>query len=213
MSRLSQRLVKKGFQPRHAAEVGVYSVASSNVADYVQAGVRCTLVEPLPSSVARLREEWGELPNVSLHAVAAADQPGMVVLTDHAGSSYVSTLPTSPAHGRTAQGSHIVPALTFDSLDDGTIDLLSTDAEGSEWFVIKHMRSRPTVLSVETHGRRYRNPFLREIEDWTLRNGYQVWYRDKSDTVYVRDIAVTPSERAGRMAFDLWLAARRVRYA
>ena len=44
-------LSKKGFQPTHVAEVGVYLPETSNVYDYIKLGIKCTLVEPDPKSV------------------------------------------------------------------------------------------------------------------------------------------------------------------
>lgn len=80
----------------------------------------------------------------------------------------------------------IVEGKTFDSLDDETIDLLSVDVEGSEWFVLERLRSRPRVITLETHGARYRNPYLDEIESWFAVNGYALLYRTSSDSTYVK---------------------------
>ena len=66
-----------------------------------------------------------------------------------------------------------------------TIDLISIDAEGSEWFVIKNMKSRPTVISIETHGGMYVNPYLGDLLNWMLENDYILWYKDGSDSVFV----------------------------
>ncbi|MBK8554209.1 MAG: FkbM family methyltransferase [Ignavibacteria bacterium] len=72
-------------------------------------------------------------------------------------------------------------------MDDGTIDLLSVDIEGGEWFVVKHLVSRPDVISIETHWKNYSNPYLKEINEWMSDNDYQIWYIDKSDTVYFKN--------------------------
>ena len=86
-----------------------------------------------------------------------------------------------------------VNASTFNTLDDGTIDVLSVDTEGSEWWVIKHLVSRPAVVSVETHGGAYVNPFLAEIETWMKEQGYRLWYKGKTDSVYLREEALSIS--------------------
>ncbi len=59
-----------------------------------------------------------------------------------------------------------VGCVRFDEIDDGSIDLLSVDTEGSEWYVLKYLKSRPLVISVETHGKSYLNPFFGEISAW-----------------------------------------------
>jgi len=38
--------------------------------------------------------------------------------------------------------------------------------------VLKHLVSRPKVISIETHGKYYLNPFLTEITQWMEREGY-----------------------------------------
>ena len=48
------------------------------------------------------------------------------------------------------------------------------------------MKSRPKVISIETHGKFYVNPFIDKITKWVLDNGYKVWFKDKSDTVYYK---------------------------
>lgn len=186
-----RRLTAKGFTPRHVAEVGVYHPDMSNVYDYVLQGVRCTLVEPEPESIRRIRACFGARANVTLHPVAAYKTCGPLRLTKREASTFVSDLAQSPAIANDGcapgTGTEItVDAVTFDRLDDGTIDLLSVDIEGSEWFVIQHLVSRPAVISVETHGGAYRNPHLSEIRDWMQREGYVLWYQDNSDSVYVR---------------------------
>lgn len=80
----------------------------------------------------------------------------------------------------------IVESKTFDKIDDGTIDLISIDIEGGEWYVLKHMKSRPSVISIETHWKNYTNPFMKEISEWMKNNDYLTWYIDKSDTVYFK---------------------------
>ena len=76
-------------------------------------------------------------------------------------------------------------AKLFNEIDDGTIELISIDTEGSEWFAIKNMISRPVVISLETHGGMYTNPYLEELEKWMQDNHYTLWYKDKSDSVFV----------------------------
>ena len=79
-----------------------------------------------------------------------------------------------------------VECKVFSDIDDGTIDLLSIDIEGGEWYVLKHVVSKPKVISIETHGKFYTNPFLAQIQHWLQNNNYTEWYKDKSDTVYVQ---------------------------
>ena len=210
--------VRKGFLPAHVAEVGVYRPAASNIYDFIQAGIRCTLVEPDPASIEHIRQCFAANQNVTLHPVAVYDTNGKLELIHRGASTFVANLASSPAivnDGYTLdhRDKFTVEATTFDRLDDGTIDLLSVDTEGSEWFVIKHMKSRPAIISLETHGAAYVNHYLGEITAWMRQNNYRVWYKDKTDSVFARRdrIAVTFTDTLRLASMDLYLALRRQR--
>jgi FkbM family methyltransferase len=216
--RIYRELSAKGFKPEHVAEVGVYNPGASNLSDYIARGVRCTLVEPDPASVGRIKSHLGQHENVTLHPVAVYDFNGEVSLIQQLASTYVSELTQSPVivndgYAPSVEDRFTVRAVTFDKIDDGSIDLLSVDVEGSEWFVIKHMVSRPAVISVETHGALYINPYMREISGWMRRNGYDVWYKGKTDSVYVKrgSISVSGIDRMRLMVMDAYLFLRRAR--
>lgn len=189
--KLFKKLTAKGFTPEHVSEVGVYIPESSNIYDYIKHGIRTTLVEPDPKSIKRIEAIFGNQPNVTLHPVAAFDFNGPLQLADREASTFVSTLEASPAivnDGYVVDDNDCftVDSVTFDRIDDGTIDLISIDTEGSEWFVLKYMSSLPAVISIESHGAAYTNPYLAEIRDWMRDKGYVLFYRDKSDSVYVQ---------------------------
>src|SRR5262249_53222350 len=65
-----------------------------------------------------------------------------------------------------------VEGITFDMIDSGDIDILLVDVEGAEYFVIKHLRSRPKIIVLETHYGNYRNPYMSEIDHWMATNDY-----------------------------------------
>lgn len=217
MARLHARLSKKGFAPDHVAEVGVWNPELSNVLEYIEEGIRCTLVEPDPEAARKIRERFGDAPHVTLHQVAVFDRSGRVDLFRLAQSTFVAEV-ESPAvvnegYVPDPEDRLTVEARTFDEIDDGSIDLLSVDVEGSEWFVLKHMVSRPAVLSLETHGARYVNPHLPRIERWLRTNAYTVWYRTKTDSVFVREgtLPITVRDRLRLRCTDASLALRRAR--
>lgn len=188
---LHDAVTAAGLPVTHACEVGVYLPDTSNVLGWIEDGVRTTLVECDPEIVTRLRARWGDRPTVRIEPVAVADEPGTLTLYRTGASTFGSNVPSSPAlvndaYRPDARDAFTVPAVTFDTIDDGTIDVLSIDIEGGEWFVLKHLASRPQVISVETHGKHYANPFQAQIDAWMATNGYAAWYRDRSDTVYRR---------------------------
>ena len=216
--RIFRELERRGIRPSHVMEVGVYFPETSNVYDWIEAGVRATLVEPDPASIARIRERFAGHANVELHPVAIVEEPGPVRLVQRNASTFLSTVASSPA--LVNDGYRLDEADTFevlgvrcDAVDDGTVDVLSVDVEGSEWGVIQGLRSRPAVISVETHGAAYVNPHWSDIHAWMEREGYAVWYRDRTDTVFARRSVITPNrvDRLRLWAMNGYLALRRQR--
>lgn len=130
------------------------------------------------------------IPNVTIHHAAVADGAGQVVLFEANASSYVGGL-ASPARvndgfQETVKDARVVPSITIDSIDDGTIDVLLADCEGSEWFCLKHLKSRPKLIVLELSGGAYTNPFAREILEWMTTNGYGVGGHGATDSWFVR---------------------------
>ncbi len=195
---LYHRLARHNIPVEHVAEVGVYHPKTSNVYEFIVRGTRATLVEPDPEAVALIQKEFRRFKNVTLHPVALYDRKGEARLIPKASSSFLNFLETTPAmvnDGFSPDDTEGIPVktVTFDEIDDGQIDVLSIDVEGAEWFVLKHAISRPKVISVETHGGMYVNPYLEEILDWMRQNGYTIWYKTDSDTVFVKEGTVRVS--------------------
>jgi len=189
---LYNKCKQKGFTPGHVCEVGVYYPETSNILGFIKEGVKSTLVEPLPECITAINNAFGNLNNIKLHPVAVSGNSGEIDLFLAESSSFAADLSSSPAlkndnYSKQTAETITVKSVTFDMIDDGTIDLLSIDTEGSEWFVLKHMVSRPSVISVELKTKHYVNPFLNEITTWMKTNGYEVWYTEKSDTVYIKN--------------------------
>lgn len=214
-----KKVRSKNITIRHVCEVGVFSPEISNILDFiVKDRIRTTLVEPDPKSIEAIRRYFRDYANVQLLPYAVYDHNGELNLVQRAASTFVSDLPYSPA--QVNDNYHIrqedmftVPCRTFDGLDDGTIDLLSVDTEGSEWYVLKYLRSRPMVISLETHGKSYVNPFLDNILEWMAANGYERWFLDRTDTVYYRKGAfeITGAEKFDLASMDTFVKFRRFR--
>jgi FkbM family methyltransferase len=188
---LFRKIRGKHLKIQHAAEVGVYHPEASNIFDFVREGIRTTLVEPDPESIRRIKEVWGGSANVTLYPKAIYPKRGPVKLLQRQASTFLAELPASPAlvndsYSLDEKDAFLAEAVPFSDIDDGTIDVLSVDIEGAEWFVIQSLASRPQVISVETHGKYYQNPYLRELKRWFADNGYAIWYKTNSDSVYFR---------------------------
>lgn len=218
MNRLTKMLKKKNYTPRHVCEVGVWHPKTSNIKYYIEKNIKSLLIEPDPESIALIKKEWGERKNLTLKTVACTDFEGTIDLHKAGSSSFVSSTKNSPAMVNDSYDirnniSTKVDAKKFSSEDPGDIDLISIDIEGSEWYVIKHMLSRPDIISIETHGGYYINPHIEDIKNWMDEYNYVLWFKDNSDSVYVKKhiIKVKFNEILFLMLKNIHLIFRRYR--
>ena len=79
-----------------------------------------------------------------LHRCAIGDKPGQAELMLAGGSSAIRG--TFMARGVSSLS---VPVQTFDTIDNGYIDVMNIDCEGAEWAVLDRMTSRPRIIGIE----------------------------------------------------------------
>ncbi len=191
MNILTKMLKKKNYSPKYVCEIGVWHPETSNIKYYIEKDVKTLLIEPDPESIGLIKKEWGQRKNLILKTFACTDFDGTIELHKAGSSSFVSSSKKSPAIVNDSFDikkniSTKVDAKMFSSEDPGDINLISIDTEGSEWFVIKNMLSRPDVICIETHGGYYINPYIKEIKKWMDEYNYTLWFKDNSDSVYVK---------------------------
>lgn len=180
------------FKPLLVAEVGVYLPQTSNVLGFINEGINTILVEPDPLCIVKIQEYFVGKENVKLFQNAIYFEPTEIELYRTNASTFVSTLKSSPAlvndkYLKKDKDKFSAKAIKFSDIDKGDIDLLSIDTEDCEWFVISTMESRPQIISIETHAKKYKNPYLKDLNQWMLENNYKIWYIDKSDTVFIKN--------------------------
>lgn len=186
------RLKRKGYQAKNICEVGVFLPEASNILGFIRINIETTLIEADPQYVAQLHAYFSDRENVQIIEAAVFDFKGKIELSKLGASTFVSQLKSSPALVNDSylireEDKFIADSILFSEIDKGNFDLLSVDIEGAEWYVIKHMISRPNIISLETGGKYYINPYLIEIEDWMTENSYSVWYKHESDTVFIKN--------------------------
>ncbi len=179
-------------------EVGVYLPETSNVIDFINENKNVILVEPDPVTQVRISEYFRSRSNITLLPFAVYDFDGTIELSKANASTFISELSASPAivNDKFEVDKHdkfTAECRKFSSIDPGNIDLLCVDIEGAEWFVLKHLISKPKVISLETHGKYYKNPNSSQINEWMRSNGYAAWYMDGSDTVYTHKSFLKPT--------------------
>ena len=187
----------------------------SNIGDFIKDGIPATLVEADPDIAVEIESYFSGY-DIRVHPFAMWDFNGTLQLSKAAASTFVSALVSSPAlenDGFQIKEETIfdVPCKRFSEIDTGNFDLLSIDIEGSEWYVLKYMISRPNVISVETHGKFYVNPFIKEIVQWMQDNEYVIWYKDRSDSVYIKRgfFKITAYDNIALILKNTWLGLRR----
>ena len=216
---LYRKCKNKNLSLHHVCEVGVYLPQTSNIIDFINDNIRTTLVEPDPKNIKAIHEFFKNRTNITLYPIAIFEYSGMLQLVQREASTYVGSLEASPA----LINDHYVPneedkfdveCKKFDEIDDGSIDLISVDTEGCEWYVLKNIKSQPKVISIETHGKLYINPFYTEISSWIKMNDYTTWYKDNSDTVYFKKglFTITFKEKLSLNLKNFKLAFRRLKY-
>ena len=103
---------------------------------------RLLLIEPVPY----LAQEASRVLGTKVLQVAVGMQPGKAKMIDNGGSSYLKDT-WSPTV--VEKNEFEVDVVTFDTIDDGQIDILNLDCEGQEWAVLSHMKSEPKLLAIE----------------------------------------------------------------
>lgn len=191
---LFKRVEEKNLSIKHVCEVGVYLPQTSNILNFIQNGIKATLVEPDKNNIEAIKNYFGKF-NITIYPFAIYDYNGTLELIQFGASTFAAPLKSSPAlvnekNNLNDKNKIEVECRRFDEIDDGSIDLLSIDTEGCEWFVLKFMKSRPKVISIETHGDAYVNPFINEIRKWMKNNNYKIWYKDLTDSVFVKSDSV-----------------------
>ncbi len=214
MNNLKQVCDQIGLCPRTLIEVGAAHPHpdSYRLDHFVRAAHNVVLIEANPRLFYCLTEGWDQgdfqglwpnippaphanpglkaFPNVTVHNVAIVDTPGPIKLYERNASTFVGGV-MSPArvndrYEEDPKDAYDVRGATIDEFDDGEVDVLLSDTEGCEWFCVKHLRSRPRVIVLETHGNNYINPFIREINQWMDTNGYRLVGRDAEDSLFIR---------------------------
>jgi hypothetical protein len=122
------------------------------------------LIEPVPYFADAAEQAVG----AKVIRVAIGMKPGRATMIDNGGSSFIKGT-WSPTKSDNAEFD--VDVVTFDTLDDGQIDIFNLDCEGQEWAVLSHMRSRPILLNIELW---QGNPWMSEIKQWLLDNSYEL---------------------------------------
>lgn len=185
-----------GMHLQKAAEIGVYSYETSAVRPLIESHVRCDLYEAVPKFSQLIEQKLVRFQNTKLFNFAVSDYDGEMQLCMVGPSTFNAIQQQSPAINHDGVLVEKMETLSvtcrdFAALDPGDYDFISIDVEGGEYRILSRMKSRPLVINIETQSRDYINPKLGSITDWMYENGYKVWFRNDTDTLFLKGIPIS----------------------
>ncbi len=187
MRRVFKKLRARGLHLQHVCQVGVYLPERCAVADFIRAGIRCTLVEAEPLMVARLRQLFPHK-NVALQEVIPGDEARTVSRPVQHFQKDVF-LPDNPSLSN--DGLRVMEEFVelrmepFSAIDAGDIEWLHLESLTTQWTVLKHLCSRPLLISLTTD-RRHPQPHQQEVLEWFRAHDYLLWYADRGGILYMK---------------------------
>lgn len=158
----------------------------------------CWLFEPLPEYHHRLTEKSKGYPRVRVVPVALWDHEKGVTFYRIGQSSYIEGVtprvdgtPEERTQEELDQVETTVPSARLSIYDRGDFDLALIDVEAAEWHVLRHMVSRPRLITLEMWRPKvapnYFHPDYGSIMKWMSDNGYTEVARVKCDSFFKRD--------------------------
>lgn len=170
----------------YMVKIGCREVSSFH--NFLTENHRLDILEPIPRNIENIKRVYGGWSNVTIHPVAVWKYSGKIRMYNLGILSYVEGVesPATSGFGYIPKESDLieVDAITFDQFDDGTIDMLDLDMEGSEWFAIQKMISRPRVIVIETGN--HDHPNMIEINSWMQENSYAEFGHQDGNSFYKR---------------------------
>jgi len=191
MNKLFEIAEKEKLDVKVVCEVGVYYPETSKLKEFIKKGVKAILVEADPLCVEKIKEYF-KGKDIKIFPFAVWDKEETVTLYRSNSSTFLSGINESPAivndnYKLNDKDSFTVEAKLFSAFDAGDIDILSIDIEGAEWFVLKHLISKPKLINIELRAGKYVNPHKNEIEAWLIKNNYKLLLHDDTDSIYYKE--------------------------
>jgi FkbM family methyltransferase len=139
----------------------------------------CYLFEANPKIYKELLQAYGNRPNFHIHNVAIGDYDGEIEFLCNGDSSFISSIKSPASYGSKEYLDSFekikIPCKKICNFEnDESIDVMLLDMEGSEWFVLKHLKNKPKLIIIEMQNsnKTYKNPFYDEIINWMQENCY-----------------------------------------
>lgn len=153
---------------------------------------KVTLIEPRPECAAALKLAFGQFPEVNVIEAAVTGVRGTVEMYRCGECTYIDNVrsPATECFGYIPKKDDrfAVEAISIADIDDGNINLLAADVEGSEWYVLDNLKSIPKMVVLECQMKplQFENEFSDRIADWLDKHGYSCVAGNASDKLWVR---------------------------
>jgi len=179
------------FNPSCILEAGVGRLESCRTRQYWDTNTKCILFEPNPTFHTQLAKAIQPYPNVFLSREALWDHGKGVTFYQFDQSSYVDGVEARSNISRPNRKKRAieVPSVRLSRYDDGRIDVALIDVESAEWYVLKHMVSRPILIVIELwkyRSKKWKHPDMHHIKKWLGMNGYLEVGRERRDGFFMR---------------------------
>ena len=161
-------------------EVGVGEGYQTRTDNFIGTDVECHLFEPNPISFKEIENKFKHEKNFKLFNFALGSENKNVNFFLAKGGSYIEGFNSPDLCGNPNSMKEkekiIVQMKNIAELDNGDIDILLLDTEGSEYNILKSMISRPKKIFIEMYsfGVKYKNPYFDEIIEWMQNNKYKI---------------------------------------
>lgn len=172
-------------------EIGVGNPGICRAVNY--SDCECHLFEANPNTYNQLKDSFGGRSSWCLYNCAIADYNGKIKFSMDGDSSYISniaapTIQCAPLEYVNSREIVEVDCFKISEFDKNDIDILLLDMEGSEFFVLKYLISRPEkiIIEMDNGGRGYINPFYSEIVDWMNANNYKMIDKNE-DAIFIKN--------------------------
>jgi FkbM family methyltransferase len=161
-------------------EIGVGHLYHCRTKQFINTNVECYLFEPNPVCFEELKSALSNYPNFKLFNYAVGSENKTCNLCLAGPSSFLEGI-SSPQKSYQPNAESELEKVSIEirsikEIDNGDIDFLLLDTEGSEFDIIKNLVSRPKQISVEMYsfGVGYKNPHFDDIMNWMNENNYEI---------------------------------------
>lgn len=182
------------MNPNVVFEIGVGELNVCRTRQFWGTNIECHLFEPHPRMYNDLKNASQIYPNVKTYHLGISNKKGEAELYLANNCSFVDGIDAPVVVQNVTKDDYknwekfIIKLDTIDKYDKGNIDLLLLDMEGSEWFVLEKLISRPQIIYIETHiplnSPPYLNKYMDKILFWMWENNYQLVAKDETDSVF-----------------------------